>query len=171
LAARSGSGPNTRPLYSLRDARLRDREAMYRLDHACFEPGIAFTRAQLAGFFELESLQGIVAESRGRLIGFAIGYLRNPALGGVLTLDVDPAFRRHGVGRALFAELLSRLEAAGASAVRLEVDIRNKGAQAFYRSFGFRRLGRLPDYYGGGRDAFEMERAGGPTSGTRGSAS
>lgn len=138
---------------------------MYRLDHRCFEPGIAFTRAQIAAFLELESLQGVVAESKGRLIGFAIGYLRRPGLGGVLTLDVDPEHRRRGVGRLLFAELLLRLQRAGASAVRLEVDVRNAAAQAFYRSFGFRRLGRMPDYYGEGRDAYEMERGASPRAG------
>lgn len=134
---------------------------MYELDRRCFEAGIAFTRAQIAAFLELESLEGVVAESRGRLVGFAIGYLRRPGLGGVLTLDVEPEQRRRGVGRALFAELLARLERAGASEVRLEVDVRNAGAQAFYRAFGFRKLGRIPDYYGEGRDAFEMAREGG----------
>ncbi len=131
---------------------------MYRLDHRCFEPGIAFSRAEVARFFELESLEGVAADLRGRLAGFAIGYLRRPTIGGVLTLDVDPDARRKGLGRALFEELLARLERAGASAVRLEVDVRNAGAVAFYRSFGFRKLGRIADYYGEGKDAFEMER-------------
>ena len=143
---------------------------MFQLDRRCFEPGIAFTRAQIAGFFDLESLEAIVAQSRGRLVGFAIGYLRRPAVAGILTLDVDAGARRQGVGRQLFTELLARLERAGATAVRLEVDVRNASAMAFYRSFGFRKVGRIPDYYGEGRDAFEMERAG-PTPGTRGSAS
>lgn len=138
---------------------------MYLLDRRCFEPGIAFTRAQIASFLDLESLQGVVALSRGRLLGFAIGYLRRPGQGGVLTLDVEPEQRRRGVGRALFAELLARLERAGASEVRLEVDVRNAGAQAFYRSFGFGKLGRIPDYYGEGRDAFEMERGASPRGG------
>jgi ribosomal-protein-alanine N-acetyltransferase len=142
----------------LRDLRRSDREAIYRLDHRCFEPGIAFTRAEIGMFLDLESLEGVVAEARGGLIGFAIGYLRRPALGGVLTLDVDPGWRRSGVGRALFEELLSRLERSGAETVRLEVDVRNAGAIAFYGSFGFRRLGRLAGYYGPGRDGFEMER-------------
>jgi ribosomal protein S18 acetylase RimI-like enzyme len=135
---------------------------MYQLDRRCFEPGIAFTRAQIETFLELESLEGVAAEARGRLVGFAIGYLRRPTLGGVLTLDVDPGQRRRGLGRALFAELLARLKRAGASAVRLEVDVRNTGAIAFYRSFGFRKLGRLTDYYGERKDAFEMERAARP---------
>jgi ribosomal protein S18 acetylase RimI-like enzyme len=143
---------------------------MLQLDRRCFEPGIAFTRAQIAGFFELESLEAVVAQARGKLVGFAIGYLRRPTIAGVLTLDVDAGARRRGVGRALFTELLARLERAGASTVRLEVDVRNASAMAFYRSFGFRKLGRIPDYYGEGMDAFEMERAG-PTTGSRGSAS
>lgn len=144
---------------------------MYLLDRRCFEPGVAFTRAQIAGFFELESLEAVVAEIRGKLVGFAIGYLRRPAIAGILTLDVDADARRQGVGRTLFTELLARLERAGASAVRLEVDVRNASAMGFYRSFGFRRLGRIADYYGEGRDAFEMERARTPSSGIRDSAS
>ncbi|MGH9369227.1 MAG: GNAT family N-acetyltransferase [Thermoanaerobaculia bacterium] len=148
----------TRRSFTLRDLRRSDREAMYRLDHRCFEPGIAFTRAQIETFLGLESLEGVVAETRGKLVGFAIGYLRRPALGGVLTLDVDPDHRRGGVGRALFTELLARLERAGTTAVRLEVDARNASAIAFYRSFGLRKLGRIADYYGDGKDAFEMER-------------
>jgi ribosomal-protein-alanine N-acetyltransferase len=142
----------------LREIRKSDREAMYRLDHRCFEPGIAFTRAQVQAFLGLESLEAVAAEADGGLIGFAIGYLRRPGLGGVLTLDVDPERRRGGIGRALFRELLARLEAAGARTVQLEVDVRNSGAIAFYRSFGFRRVGRIPDYYGGGKDAYEMEK-------------
>ena len=143
---------------NLRDVRRQDLEAMYRLDQRCFEPGIAFTRAQIAAFFDLESLQGVSAEVEGRLAGFAIGYLRRPGLGGVLTLDVDPGQRRRGLGRALFTELLARLERAGAEEVRLEVDVRNASAIAFYRSFGFRRRRRISNYYGEGKDGFEMER-------------
>jgi ribosomal-protein-alanine N-acetyltransferase len=143
---------------ALRDIRRSDLEGMYRLDHRCFEPGIAFTRAQIESFLGLESLEGVAAEAHGRLVGFAIGYLRRPTLAGVLTLDVDPAWRRKGVGRVLFTDLLERLQRSGATTIRLEVDVRNAGAIAFYRSFGFRRLGRIADYYGDGRDAFEMER-------------
>jgi ribosomal-protein-alanine N-acetyltransferase len=146
----------------LRDVRSSDREAMYRLDHRCFERGIAFTRGELQRFFELESFEGVAARSGRSLIGFAIGYLRRSGLGGVLTLDVDPAHRRGGIGRALFAELLARLERAGAETVQLEVDVRNAPAIAFYRSFGFRRTARIPDYYGEGKDAYAMERGAAP---------
>ncbi len=148
----------------LRDIRHSDREAMYRLDHRCFEPGIAFTRAQIEGFLSLESLEGVAVHSGRKLIGFAIGYLRRPSLGGILTLDVDPEHRRGGIGRTLFEELLARLERAGAETISLEVDVRNAPAISFYRRFGFRKVGRIRDYYGEGRDAFEMERGEAPAA-------
>ena len=131
------------PPFGLRDVAADDLDALAALDQRCFEPGIAFTRGQIASFLGLDTLEGVAADARGKLLGFAIGYLRRPTLGGVLTIDVDAAARRGGVGRALLAELLERLERAGAGTVRLEVDVRNAGAIAFYRSFGFRRVGRI----------------------------
>jgi [ribosomal protein S18]-alanine N-acetyltransferase len=141
---------------------------MVELDGLCFEPGIAFTRAQIGTFFDLETLEGVAAEEDGRLAGFAIGYRRRPTLAAILTLDVDPHRRRRGLGTALFRELLGRLERAGARGVRLEVDVRNRAAISFYRRFGFRRVGRLADYYGPGLDAYEMERAPAPRAGRAG---
>ena len=144
---------------------------MFHLDRRCFEPGIAFTRAQIAGFFGLESLEAVVAESRGKLVGFAIGYLRRPTVAGILTLDVDADSRRHGVGRALFTELLTRLERAARRPCASRWTSATRRRKAFYRSFGFRKIGRIPDYYGEGKDAFEMERSELPKAGSRGLAS
>lgn len=129
---------------------------MHRLDQVCFEPGIAFTRGQISSFFDLATLEGVAAEVRGRLAGFAVGYLAQAGVGSVLTLDVAPEHRGLGLGRLLLAELLRRLERAGARRIRLEVDVRNRAAIALYRSFGFRRTGRLADFYGPGLDAFAM---------------
>ena len=129
---------------------------MYRLDQVCFEPGIAFTRGQISSFFDLATLEGVAAEVGGRLAGFAVGYLAQAGIGSILTLDVAPAHRRLGLGRSLLTELLRRLERAGADGIRLEVDVRNRAAIALYRSFGFRRTGRLADFYGPGLDAFAM---------------
>lgn len=156
----------TRAGIVLRDLTGHDLDEMTRLDARCFEPGIAFTRGQIAAFLDLETFEGVAADANGELAGFAIGYRRRPALGGVLTLDVDEPFRRRRVGTALFEGLLARLAGAGAQSVRLEVDVRNRAAMAFYNRFGFRRTRRLPDYYGPGRDAHEMER--GPKRNTEG---
>jgi ribosomal-protein-alanine N-acetyltransferase len=140
----------------LRDSREEDLEALYRLDQLCFEPGIAYTRAQIRRFLRLATARAVVAEVAGEIAGFAIGYRAQRGVAHVLTLDVHPAFRRRRLGRELMRAVLSRLAEDGARETRLEVDVRNAGAIAFYERLGFRPLRRLEDYYAAGRPALEM---------------
>lgn len=132
-----------------------DFEAMYRLDQACFEPGIAYSRVELRRFLRLPAAEGVVFELDGAIAGFAIGYLSDRAAH-VVTLDVAGDHRRKGIGRIVLGELLRRFEEAGAREARLEVAEENGGAIAFYEGLGFSRRRRIPDYYGRGRHAFEM---------------
>ena len=149
----------SRPL--LREARLEDLEALYRLDALCFEPGIAYTRDDLRRFLRLQSARSSVAEIAGEVAGFALGYRPRHGVGHVLTLDVHPRYRRRGLGEALLREVLSRLADDGAKEARLEVDVTNSAAIAFYERLGFRTLRRLENYYAAGRPAFEMGLRGG----------
>ena len=141
---------------NLRDFRMGDFEAVYRLDQACFEPGIAYARSELRRFLSLSTAQAIVVEIGGRIVGFAVGYLSVHQLGHVVTLDVAEENRGAGIGSALLTELLRRFEAAFVTEVKLEVDMENEAAIAFYERFGFGRKRRLPDYYGPNRPAWEM---------------
>jgi ribosomal-protein-alanine N-acetyltransferase len=140
----------------LRDPRDEDLEALYRLDQLCFEPGIAYTRAQIRRFLRLATARSVVADVAGEIVGFAIGYRARRGVAHVLTLDVHPDFRRRGLGHELMRAVLSGLAEDGAVETRLEVDVRNAGAIAFYERLGFRPLRRLEDYYAAGRPALEM---------------
>ena len=99
----------------------------------------------------------MVFERDGEIAGFAIGY-RSDRAAHVVTLDVAGQYRRRGIGRLLLGELLRRFQEAGARDARLEVAVENSGAIAFYEDLGFHRRRRIPDYYGPGRHAFEMEK-------------
>jgi ribosomal-protein-alanine N-acetyltransferase len=140
----------------LRDFQPADFEALYRLDQTCFEPEIAYSRSELRRFLSLSTARSLVAEVDGRIAGFAVGYVTARRLGHVVTLDIAPEHRRLGSGRALLTELLARFAAELVSEVRLEVDVNNEPAIAFYERFGFRRRRGLPDYYGPSRPAWEM---------------
>lgn len=133
-----------------------DLEQLWHLDRLCFEPGIAYTRGELARFLELPRASIVVAELGTTLCGFALAYPEPPEVVHLVTLDVHPDWRRRGVGRRLLDAILDGAAAAGAEVAVLQVDVRNSGAIAFYRTFGFRRSGRLSSYYGRGLDAFEM---------------
>jgi ribosomal-protein-alanine N-acetyltransferase len=149
----------------VRDFGPRDLEAAFALDQLCFEPEIAYTRGQLRFFLSRPDAVGLIAESDDGLAGFAIGH-RAGGNGHIVTIDIAEAHRRRGVGRTLLMEMVQRLEAAGARRIRLEVDLRNPGAIAFYGSMGFRETRRLSDYYGRGLDGLAMvrERTRGRTS-------
>jgi len=71
----------------------------------------------------------------------------------ILTLAVHPACRRAGLARALVEMAMTRLSAAGAQKLFLEVDEANAPARALYRSFGAEEVGRRRRYYEHGADA------------------
>ncbi len=80
----------------------------------------------------------------------------------VLTLAVDPAHRRAGVGRALIEAVALIAAAAGARTLFLEVAGDNPAALALYRAAGFAQVGARPAYYRRGEaatDALVLRRA------------
>jgi ribosomal-protein-alanine N-acetyltransferase len=154
----SGAEAVKQPAATIRPVTFADIEALYALDQICFEPGIAYSRGELRRFLGIATAQGILADREGALAGFAVGYLTRRRTAHVVTLDVGPEDRRRGLGKALLEALLGRLARAGALEARLEVSTENTGAIAFYEKLEFRVRRPLPDYYGPGRGALEMER-------------
>ena len=88
----------------------------------------------------------LVAERNGDVIGYTYGgvegtnymELRGPA-GMLYDIVVDPAHRRHSVGRMLLDVTLEALKARGAPRVVLEAAERNPSAQRLFDRAGFRR--------------------------------
>ncbi|CUH61670.1 GNAT family N-acetyltransferase [Thalassobacter stenotrophicus] len=76
----------------------------------------------------------------------------------LLTLAVDPARRRQGLGDALVQSLCTGAKVAGAQDMFLEVAADNAAACALYSKHGFARVGRRPAYYAG-TDALVLRRA------------
>lgn len=148
--------------FSLRAVSPDDFPSLYALDQACFDPGIAWSKAELLYFLRYPGNIGVLAEDEsGRLAGFAIAgkQRRQGAIfGRLITIDVDSPVRRRGVGHVLLEEIERQLRAAGATAVLLEVAVDNATAQRFYERHGFIRTGRIPGYYLGRIDALVMEK-------------
>jgi GNAT superfamily N-acetyltransferase len=83
------------------------------------------------------------AESGGRLVAYAAAEVRRsfgratPAAW-IDAFGVDLAYRGHGIGRTLLAELLSRLRSVGADHVFTLVPLHDKTMAPFFRELGFR---------------------------------
>ncbi|WP_254073157.1 GNAT family N-acetyltransferase [Acidisphaera sp. S103] len=74
----------------------------------------------------------------------------------ILTLAVDPAARRGGIGSALLREATTLTATMGASTVFLEVSVANIAARQLYASAGFIQAGRRPHYYSDHSDALVL---------------
>lgn len=108
-------------------------------------------------FAEARRARVVVAEERGAMVGFVIVDVEGPEEGGVgyvVTLDVDPAFRRRGIARALMAEAEGRARREGCTVMVLHAFTGNGAAMEFYARVGFVRTHRVEGFYGAGRDAW-----------------
>jgi ribosomal-protein-alanine N-acetyltransferase len=91
---------------------------------------------------------GLVAESGGKLAGFAVTrWLREETTADVEGLFVQPEYRRQGIGNSLLGACKAWAAEAGASTVRLEVRASNTAAHALYRRHGFSPAGVRRAYY------------------------
>lgn len=78
------------------------------------------------------------------------GFLMGRALAGeaeLLTIAVDPAHRRKGIGANLVAAFVAQSRARGAQTAFLEVAAGNSAALALYLRAGFTQAGRRKGYY------------------------
>lgn len=147
--------------FTLRAAVPEDFPSLYALDQACFAPGISWSKAELQYFLRYPGNLAVVAEEEARVAGFAIAGVqrrRGARVGRLITIDVDPALRRRGIGHLLIETIEERLRTDGVAAILLEVAVDNLAAQEFYARHGFVKTGRLPGYYLDRIDALVMEK-------------
>lgn len=89
--------------------------------------------------------ESFVAESSGRLAGFAVARLIPPNEIEILNVATDTELRRRGIGGALVQAVLS----LPGQILFLEVRESNAAARALYSQAGFVENGRRKNYYAG----------------------
>ena len=96
----------------------------------------------------------VAREPDGRLAGY---FLLLHAVDDVhlLNITVRPDLQGQGVGTQLLQKVIALAEAAGISAVLLEVRPSNRHALAVYRHVGFQEIGMRKNYYPAGEQKRE----------------
>jgi ribosomal-protein-alanine N-acetyltransferase len=140
----------------LRAFRADDLETLYKIDQACFPPGIAYPREELSGFISQRRSRTWVAEESGETIGFLIAERQPQKVAHIVTIDVVDRWRRRRVGTLLMdaAELWAREQKL--LFVYLETEENNTAAQRFYEGRGYRKVDRVENYYPNGTSAWVM---------------
>ena len=93
--------------------------------------------------FSLASFRGFVAESGGRIVGLAAGFLKPWRKGMEFYLDefcVAPSFQGKGIGSSLLVEIRARLAEEGVFGAMLNTE-RAYPAYVFYLKNGFTDAG------------------------------
>jgi ribosomal-protein-alanine N-acetyltransferase len=158
---RSGNVNATRAVslaqgYMLRRATLLDMRALHRLERVIF-PRDAYPYLDLAALFLWPGVINLkIAGPDGTLAGFAScsrGLL--PERGWIITLGVDPAHQRRGLGAYLLDVCEQRL---GRRFVRLTVREGNTPAIRLYERTGYTVIEHRWGYYRDGETGLIMEK-------------
>ncbi|MBV8206265.1 MAG: GNAT family N-acetyltransferase [Acidobacteria bacterium] len=143
----------------IRDSRPADFERLWRIDQACFDDRLAYSRAEFEYYLGLPNAFALVAEQAGAIVGFVVARpVPRRRTGHIITIDVLAESRRLGAGSELLRIAEDRLRIAGCARVILETPVSNLGAIAFYHRHAYAVLRTLRGYYADGLDGLEMEK-------------
>jgi len=137
-------------LAKIEKASIEHLDRLYEIEMKCFETE-AFTKQQIAYLLTDSNSVILVSRVKDEVVGFVIGktYMdKKPAAGQILTIDVSPKHRRKGIGQRLLHKIEKTLKDKGIKICYLEVRENNFVALSLYQKLGYKRVGRLENYYG-----------------------
>jgi ribosomal-protein-alanine N-acetyltransferase len=141
----------------IRKFRASDLERVLALERVTFPEG-PYTKAM---FRELHRDCGglfFVAVRLRRIVGYMVTCV-DKAQAEIVSIGVDPACQKVGIGTQLMEHTLATLAKRGIGRMELTVRTTNKDGVRFYRRFGFRSAGRIRRYYEDSCDAYLMKRS------------
>jgi ribosomal-protein-alanine N-acetyltransferase len=88
----------------------------------------------------------LVSELVGQIVAYAGAWIIHDEMH-IVTLGVDPNFRRKNIAESLIVALLDQAIINKVKGVTLEVRVSNIAAQKLYEKYGFQRMGTRKRYY------------------------
>ncbi len=134
---------------TIEGASIHDLNRLYEIEMKCFKKE-AFTKQQIAFLLTNYNSIGLVAKVNNQIVGFIIGRLyaeRKSLVGHILTLDISPTYRQKGIAQRLLQEMEKIFGEKGVKACCLEVREDNIAALNLYQKLGYRKVGKLKNYY------------------------
>ncbi len=147
--------------FRIRQFESADFETLWRIDQACFDPHLAYSRREMVFYMSRPGSFTLVAQGEGEegrgILGFIIAETGRKS-GHIITIDVVAKARRTGVGSALMRAAEQQLARAGAVGVALETPVNNEPAIRFYKHEGYFVEKTVRGYYSNRTDALVMTK-------------
>jgi ribosomal-protein-alanine N-acetyltransferase len=129
-----------------------DIDRLYELEKVSFSRVFRWLKCDfVAALKDCDTIQGVY---NNRIAGYVLGEVESDA-GHIVSLTVDPAYRRMGFGSKLMEAAEVFYKKKGMKKIRLEVHLDNP-AQILYFNLGYRVNGFKPKYYANGSPAIVM---------------
>lgn len=122
----------------------RDMPAVLAIEDSSFE--FPWSEEEFIRCLRQRNCIGMVAERDDQVVGFMIYELHKNRLH-LLNFSVSPEARRCGVGTAMMEKLAGKLSTERRNRIMLEVRETNLEAQLFFKTFGFKAISVLRDFY------------------------
>lgn len=135
---------------AIRPASIKHLNRLFEIEKQCFSKE-AFTRQLLGHLLGDPNALVLEAHVGEEITGFIIGRIdvgRTIQFGHIITLEVEPSYRRKGISRKLLNEIEKAFRSKGVKEVRLEVREDNEVALSLYQESGYVLMGRIEGYYG-----------------------
>jgi [ribosomal protein S18]-alanine N-acetyltransferase len=137
-------------------ATWRDTRALTQLDRRSFKPIDAYAWYEFCALCLTRSVIALKALSGDRPVGFiAADQRRSEGHTIIVTIAVDPAYQRRGIGERLMREVETR-----SALPRLQLMVRHSNLPALrlYRKLNYTIVDTWRRYYEDGEDAYVMEK-------------
>lgn len=130
----------------IRPAKFKDRSGIDQVNRKSLPVGYDLAKwAEMIG--EKSSFVATLSEL---VVGYVVATQSQDPVGlAIVSIAVDPAHRRHGLGRKLLAACLNQARKDRYSQVVLRVQTLNRPALELYQSMGFKATETMKDYYYG----------------------
>ena len=147
----------------IRNATPDDLDRIIEIEQKCFTEKISYSPRQLRYLLTKANSTCMVQTDNDTIQGFIIvTHRRKTTVVGIETIDVDPVYRRQGIGQKLLHAAEQKLKQQGIRKIRLEVSQGNVAAIRLYEKEGFKTIALLQNYYNfdhdGSRDAYRMTK-------------
>jgi ribosomal-protein-alanine N-acetyltransferase len=140
----------------IRTFRPSDLDRIMKIERAAFSRE-SYTRKMFLQLYR-ECRDLFVIAKRARRIAAYMSTCADSTQAELISIAVDPKWRKLGLGSALMRHTLAALKTRKVRRVILMVRTANTEAVRFYRRFGFTRVGRVPGYYEDGAAAYSMRK-------------
>ena len=140
----------------IRTITMADLSLLEVLDKKCFSDAVRYNRFAFDYYLSIPNSIGLLKTKGNKLMGFIITAPLADDIFNIVTIDIDPEFRRKGIGSELILAVIRILKQWEIEKITLQVSIDNVPAIQFYLKHGFEIVEELPRYYPD-NDGYQME--------------